>query len=52
MISLPLANSTVQVDSSEISVKDDVHSVLRISSARNKGGPPDIKIAQILLTSL
>jgi hypothetical protein len=52
MISLPLANSTVQVDSSEISVKDDVHSVLRISSAHNKEGPPDIKIAQILLTSI
>ena len=29
-------------------VKDDVHSVLRISSAHNKGGPPDINIAQIL----
>jgi hypothetical protein len=28
--------------------KDDVHSVLRISSAHNKGGPPDINIAQIL----
>jgi hypothetical protein len=26
----------------------DVHSVLRISSAHNKGGPPDINIAQIL----
>ena len=25
--------------------KDDVHSVLRISSAHNKGGPPDINIA-------
>ena len=30
------------------SIKDDVHSVLRISSAHNKGGPPDINIAQIL----
>jgi hypothetical protein len=29
-------------------VKDDFHSVLRISSAHNKGGPPDINIAQIL----
>ena len=29
-------------------VKDDVHPVLRISSAHNKGGPPDINIAQIL----
>jgi hypothetical protein len=29
-------------------IKDDVHSVLRISSAHNKGGPPDINIAQIL----
>jgi hypothetical protein len=29
-------------------LKDDVHSVLRISSAHNKGGPPDINIAQIL----
>ena len=29
-------------------VKDDVHSVLLISSAHNKGGPPDINIAQIL----
>jgi hypothetical protein len=28
--------------------KDDVHSVLRISSAHNKGGHPDINIAQIL----
>jgi hypothetical protein len=28
--------------------KDDVHPVLRISSAHNKGGPPDINIAQIL----
>jgi hypothetical protein len=28
--------------------KDDVHSVLRISSAHNKGRPPDINIAQIL----
>jgi hypothetical protein len=28
--------------------KGDVHSVLRISSAHNKGGPPDINIAQIL----
>ena len=25
-------------------VKDDVHSVLRISSAHNKAGSPDIKI--------
>ena len=31
-----------------ITLKDDVHSVLRISSAHNKGGPPDINIAQIL----
>ena len=31
--------------------KDDVHSVLRISSAHNKGGPPDINIAQILQLS-
>ena len=29
-------------------LKDDIHSVLRISSAHNKGGPPDINIAQIL----
>jgi hypothetical protein len=29
-------------------VKDDVHSVLRISSAHNKRGLPDINIAQIL----
>jgi hypothetical protein len=29
-------------------IKDDVHSVLRISSAHNKRGPPDIDIAQIL----
>ena len=29
-------------------LKDDFHSVLRISSAHNKGGPPDINIAQIL----
>jgi hypothetical protein len=30
-------------------LKDGVHSVLRgISSAHNKGGPPDINIAQIL----
>jgi hypothetical protein len=29
-------------------VKDDVHSVLRISSAHNKGEPPNINIAQIL----
>jgi hypothetical protein len=29
-------------------LKDAVLSVLRISSAHNKGGPPDIKIAQIL----
>jgi hypothetical protein len=29
-------------------IKDDVQSVLRISSAHNKGGPPDIDIAQIL----
>ena len=29
-------------------VKDDVHSVLCISSAHNKGGPPHINIAQIL----
>jgi hypothetical protein len=29
-------------------LKDAVHSVLRISSAHNKGGPPDINIAQIL----
>jgi hypothetical protein len=29
-------------------IKDDVHPVLRISSAHNKGGPPDINIAQIL----
>jgi hypothetical protein len=28
--------------------KDDVHSVLRISFVHNKGGPPDINIAQIL----
>jgi hypothetical protein len=28
--------------------KDDVHSVLRISSAHNKRGPPDINIARIL----
>jgi hypothetical protein len=28
--------------------KDDVHSVLHISSAHNKGGPPDINMAQIL----
>ena len=28
--------------------KDDFHSVLRISSAHNKGGAPDINIAQIL----
>ena len=33
---------------SSLDVKDDVHSVLRISSAHNKGGPPDINIAQIL----
>ena len=26
----------------------DVHSVLRISSAHNKGGPPHINMAQIL----
>jgi hypothetical protein len=31
--------------------KDDVHSVLRISSAHNKGGPPEINIAQILYLS-
>jgi hypothetical protein len=31
-----------------ILVKDDVHSVLRISSAQNKGGPLDINIVQIL----
>jgi hypothetical protein len=30
------------------SLKDDVNSVLRISSAHNKGGPPDINIAHIL----
>jgi hypothetical protein len=29
-------------------LKDDVDSVLCISSAHNKGGPPDINIAQIL----
>ena len=29
-------------------LKDDFHSVLPISSAHNKGGTPDIKIAQIL----
>jgi hypothetical protein len=29
-------------------IKDDVHSVVRISSAHNKGGHPDINIAQIL----
>jgi hypothetical protein len=29
-------------------VKDHVKSVLRISSAHNKGGPTDINIAQIL----
>jgi hypothetical protein len=29
-------------------LKDDVHSVLRISSAHNKWGPPDINIAQML----
>jgi hypothetical protein len=29
-------------------IKDDVHPVLRISSAHNKGGPPDINMAQIL----
>jgi hypothetical protein len=29
-------------------IKDDVHSVMRISSAHNKGGPQDINIAQIL----
>ena len=29
-------------------LKDDVHSVLRICSAHNKGGPPNINIAQIL----
>jgi hypothetical protein len=29
-------------------VKDAVKSVLRISSAYNKGGPADINIAQIL----
>jgi hypothetical protein len=29
-------------------LKDDVHSVLRFSSAHNKGGPPNINIAQIL----
>jgi hypothetical protein len=32
-------------------VKDDVHSVLRISFTDNKGGPPDINIAQILYLS-
>jgi hypothetical protein len=32
----------------ENGLKDDVHSVLRISSAHNKGGPTDINIAQIL----
>jgi hypothetical protein len=31
-----------------VKIKDDVHSVLRISSAHNKWGPPDINIAQIL----
>ena len=31
-----------------LELKDDVYSVLRISSAHNKGGPPDINIAQIL----
>ena len=29
-------------------IKDHVKSVLRISSAHNKGGPTDINIAQIL----
>jgi hypothetical protein len=28
-------------------LKVDFHSVLRINSAHNKGGPPDINIAQI-----
>ena len=28
--------------------KDDVHPVLHISSAHDKGGPPDINMAQIL----
>jgi hypothetical protein len=31
--------------------KDDVHSVLRISSAHNKWGPTDINITQILYLS-
>ena len=33
---------------SDHAVKDAVKSVLRISSAHNKGGPTDINIAQIL----
>jgi hypothetical protein len=43
-----LSIRTVGKDKTYINFKDDVHSVLRISSAHNKGGPPDINIAQIL----
>jgi hypothetical protein len=32
--------------------KDDFHSVLRISSAHNTGGPADINIAQIFASFL
>ena len=43
-----LKRETFEKHSKSETFKDHVKSVLRISSAHNKGGPTDINIAQIL----